>query len=172
MAFNVQYDRARQNRNIFITAHRLAWTEDAWFPEKCLNAYNVRARAAALGPDEAATAEVDLGLRLSHLHDTLLPQEEGDDGAGVPITLPLRALIHIVDEAYKVQDLHDQYKHDSQQRLAPRPSLIGKRARTATPPADLLQNPDAAYVDREAAASRVSSKRRRTGTRTGTGTGT
>ena len=154
MAFNVQYDSARRNRNILIHAYKLACTEDTWFPVKCLDAYDVCAHAAALGADNTR-AEVDLGLRLSHLHDSLIPEGERRD---IPITLPLHSLITIVEKAYERQDLHDKFKRDSQRRPTPRRSLIGKRARTSTPPDDLLQNTDAAYID---TPSRASFKKRR-----------
>lgn len=148
MAFNVEHDTPRQNREITITAHELRSTETEWFPGKCLYDYNVR--------EHAGLVDIDVGLRLSHLHEQLLPVEGEED---IPIKLPLQKLVQIVDDAFTEQELH-KYKRGSQSR-PPHPSGIqGKRVRTATPSEDgddeqaLLRRPHASYAG-------PSSKRRR-----------
>lgn len=154
MAFNIRYDVGRRRRDITLHAHQLATTVDTWFPEKCLDAYDVHAQAEAARQD--GTGETDIGLRLSHLHDSLEETE-------VPITLPLRKLIDIVEQAHKAQARNDALKSRSRVLLPPK-SLSGKRARLPSPPegghdeASLLRDPDSSYVDRS------SSKRRKTDT--------
>lgn len=45
MALNVAYDARHERRGITLYAHQLATTKDIWFPEKCLDGYNVHASA-------------------------------------------------------------------------------------------------------------------------------
>lgn len=158
MAFNIEYDPAHQGRNISITTYRLVTTEDEWYPEKHVVDYDVRAQAQQLATDDNDPIEVDIGLRLSHLHELLLPDEAHQD---VPIKLPLRELIKIVDDAFSRQDLHDAV--GSGAAVSTPKSLRGKRARTETPPLEtddeaLLRNPDSSYLPRSSAKRSKPSK--------------
>jgi hypothetical protein len=161
MAFNVEH-RPKHGAmpNITIHAHEIASDEQSWFPEKCLHAYDIRANAEmeARGPG-GASEETDVGLRLSHLHELLVP----GDYADIPITLPLRKLIDMVEAAYSTQVRRDAVK-TGQVSPPPAASFRGKRCRTATPiednEASLLRDPDASYISQDSLAS--SSKRRRT----------
>lgn len=166
MAFNLDYDVARKkrqtSRNVTFDGYHVVCADDTWFPEQCLKNYNVRANldmtAAAETPNNQP-AETDIGLRLSHLHETL----SGDDIGDVPITLPLQRLLSMVEEAFEEQSQHDRLK-SKPDILQPPKWLRGKRVRTATPPEEqdelVGRNPDANYID--SSHSRTSSKRRRT----------
>lgn len=156
MAFNIPYNKNRQDRKMSITAHQLVCTEDTWYPEKCLDSYDVREASEALA-DQEADQEADIGLRLSHLHETLLPAQGQND---IPITLPLQKVIQIVEDGFAIQNTQDKYQKGKAR--PPPPNVVrGKRVRTETPPelddeAALLRDPNASYTA-------PSCKRRRTG---------
>lgn len=145
--------------NITIHAHEIASDRESWYPEKCLHAYDVRANAEIeAGSLDGGAAETDVGLRLSHLHELLTA---GDD-VGIPITLPLRKLVDMVEAAYNTQVRRDAVKTGkASPPLAA--SFRDKRCRTATPTEDddasLLRDPDASYIPHDSPAP---SKRRRT----------
>lgn len=160
MALNVEHQpKPGVMPNITIHAHEIASDQESSFPEKCLDAYDVRANAEleAQGLDGGA-AETDVGLRLSHLHELLVPGGLVD----IPITLPLRKLVDIVDAAYGTQVRRDAVK-TGQTSPPPAASFKDKRCRTATPVEDdeasLLRDPDAGYIHQKPPAP---AKRRRT----------
>ncbi|KAH8755361.1 hypothetical protein F5883DRAFT_571108 [Diaporthe sp. PMI_573] len=160
MALNVEHQpKHGAMPDITIQAHEIASDQESWVPAKCLHAYDVRANAEveARGAGGGA-AETDVGLRLSHLHELLVPRDYVD----IPITLPLRKLVDMVESAYSTQVRRDAVK-TGQASPPPATSFRGKRCRTATPVEDdeaaLLRDPNASYIPQDPPAS---SKRRRT----------
>lgn len=155
MAFNIEYseDRLKPHPNITISTWQLTTEGDTWFPEKCLNTYNVRTNA------NHEESETNIGLNLSHLHKSL---EEYD----IPIKLPLRKLVSLVEESYQELATRDTVEYSIKRtRRYPSPpkSLKGKkRARTdvltatADDESNLLRDPDASY--RPSSAKRIKTK--------------
>lgn len=155
-------DPPSMDPSIRINAYQLAWTQNEFFPQRCLTNFDVRAEAEQ--QTRSDLSDVDIGLRLSHLHESLQP---GDDADDVPIRLPLQAIVHIAEDAYAWQGVFDTYGNASGPRTRPPCArfLTGKRARTSTPPdgdddeASLLRDANAAYTD---PSSRSFAKRRKT----------